>query len=74
MVIATVYGLLTIGVFIECSHARHCAYMASHLIPMSKVGISPNSLLGIKEWGKNRKTNKLITQGHITNEWWDRLN
>ena len=52
MVIATVYGLLTIGVFIECSHARHCAYMAFHLIPMSKAGISPNSLLGIKEWGK----------------------
>lgn len=23
--------------------------------------------------GKNRKTNKLITQGHITNEWWDEL-
>ena len=60
MVIATVYGLLTIGVFTECSHARHCAYMVFHSIPMSKAGISPISI-GNKRVGKNRKTKKLIT-------------
>ena len=33
----------------------------------------PHQSMGDNRVGKNRKTKKLITQGHITTEWWDRL-